>query len=161
VDGRAAGAGGAGVAAAWPPPVLLPLAWKTDQTFPAERVRVLSGAPRDAAAIRDRVERARRDFAAFVAEHGVARPLATPALTVVIVPASTMCDARIYERGVAPAGCESRAYWYRPREKTLYLADGDAALDANLPFGVAAGICLHSDVSGCDELAVQFGEAAP
>jgi hypothetical protein len=71
-----------------------------------------------------------------------------------------MCDRGLYETGAAPADCESRDYWYRPRERTLYLSDRPGLFEPSLAFAVAAGMCLHSQVSGCDAVAVQFGESA-
>jgi hypothetical protein len=76
------------------------------------------------------------------------------------VPSARMCDARLYESGAAPAGCEGKVSQYRPREKTLYLADDEEAMAANLPLAVATTMCLHSDVASCDVLVVPFAEAA-
>ena len=49
---------------------------------------------------------------------------------------------------------------YRPREKTLYLADDADAIKANLPLAVATTMCLHGAVEPCDVLVVPFAEAA-
>ena len=144
----------------WPAPHLVPgMAFTTDQRFDGDRLRVLSVARRDAARVRAQVLRAQRDFAASLTAQGVTGRVDPPPLTVVIVPQRAMCDDRIYERGQAQAGCESRSSWYRPREKTLYLTDDEAGFAPRLAFSVAVGMCLHGDAPGCDEAAVRFGHA--
>jgi tRNA A-37 threonylcarbamoyl transferase component Bud32 len=162
--GQGAAPGGGPVtappAAAWPEPhTLAGETFQVDQRFDADRLRVLTSGKRPAAALRAEVVRARRDFAAFLAGHGVSGAVAAQPLNLVVVPAARLCDARLYERGGAPADCADRDYAYRPGEKTLYLADTDGAFE-KLFFAVAAGMCLHSDVDGCDAAAVQYARAA-
>jgi len=145
--------------AGWPAPHLVPgQSFAVDQRFDGDRLRVLSVEPRDAADVRSMALAAQRDFASSLAGDGVVGRVAPQPLNIVIVPQAAMCDGRIYERGRPPAGCESAESWYRPREKTLYLATG-ADLGTRLAYGVAVGMCLHSDAVGCDEAAVRFGQA--
>jgi hypothetical protein len=144
----------------WPAPHLVPgMVFGVDQRFDGDRMHILSVARRDAARVRALVLRAQRDFAASLAAQGVSGRVDPQPLTVVIVPQSAMCDDRIYERGQALDGCESRSSWYRPLEKTLYLTDEEAGFAPRLAFAVAVGMCLHGDASGCDEAAVRFGHA--
>jgi hypothetical protein len=103
--------------------------------------------------------RPQRDFAASLAAAGVTGRVGPQPLSIVIVPQAAMCDGRIYERGKAPAGCESADSWYRPHEKTLYLADGGGDLAPRLAYAVAVGMCLHGEAAGCDEAARRFGLA--
>jgi eukaryotic-like serine/threonine-protein kinase len=141
----------------WPAPHLIPgLRFAVDQRFDGDRLRVMSVAPRDAAEVRSLVLAAQREFAASAAAGGVNGPVLPQPLTVVIVPQATLCDRRIDERGRPPAGCESAGSWYRPREKTLYLADDESDLASRLAYAVAVGMCLHSDAAGCDEAARLF-----
>ena len=119
----------------------------------------MTSSARPAAALRGEVQRARRDFSAYLAGHGVSGAVAAQPINLVVVPAARLCDARLYESGRAPADCAEVDFAYRPAEKTLYLADTDAAF-AKLFFAVAAGMCLHSDVAGCDEAAVQYARSA-
>jgi tRNA A-37 threonylcarbamoyl transferase component Bud32 len=134
--------------------------YAVDERFAEDRLRVLSIGKRDPKEVLAAVRRARRDFQAYLASHGVKQPVAAPPLNVVVVPSARMCDARLYESGAAPAGCEGKVSQYRPREKTLYLADDEEAMAANLPLAVATTMCLHSDVASCDVLVVPFAEAA-
>jgi serine/threonine-protein kinase len=147
-------------AASWPAPYLLPgLRLSVDQRFDGDRLHVMSVAPRDAAEVRGLALRAQRDFAASLAAAGVTGRVGPQPLSIVIVPQAAMCDGRIYERGVAPAGCESADSWYRPLDKTLYLADGGGDLAPRLAYAVAVGMCLHGEAVGCDEAARRFGVA--
>jgi tRNA A-37 threonylcarbamoyl transferase component Bud32 len=146
--------------AEWPAPHRLEgESFRVDTRFPSDRLHVLSVAARDAEQVRSTVGRIRRDFTAFLSGRGV-NGIEPPALNLVIVPQRRMCEAQIYESGAAPAGCESKHYWYRPREKTVYLADDDSMFEGTLALAVAAGICLHSAVPGCDVHVVPFAEAA-
>jgi eukaryotic-like serine/threonine-protein kinase len=143
----------------WPAPYLVPgLAFAVDQRFDGDRLRVLSVEPRDAAEVRSLALAAQRDFTASLAGNGVVGRVAPQPLTIVIVSQSAMCDGRIYERGRPPAGCELADSWYRPREKTLYVAAA-ADLAPRLAYAVAVGMCLHSDAVGCDGAAIRFGQA--
>jgi tRNA A-37 threonylcarbamoyl transferase component Bud32 len=145
--------------AAWPEPHLVPgLEFALDRRFDAERLRVLSVAPRDAEEVRDLALRAQRDFMASLSAHGVSGPVVAQPLTIVVVPQARMCDRRVYERGQAPPGCESLPSWYRPLEKTLYLTD-EPGFAPRLAFAVAVGMCLHSRADGCEKATVDFGEA--
>ena len=147
-------------AASWPPPhILSGLQFAVNQRFDSDRLRVLSVAARDAAQLDAAVKGARRDFTAYLGRHGVKGGIQAPPLNLIVVPRERMCDPGIYESGQAPAGCETSDYWYRPGDKTLYLADGASAFDAKLAFAVAAAMCLHSTVPGCDAATVQFAEA--
>ncbi len=147
-------------APAWPAPYLIAgLRLTVDQRFDGDRLHVMSVEPRDPAEVRRLVLRAQRDFAAALAAAGVTGRVVPQPLSMVIVPQATMCEGRIYERGTAPAGCESADSWYRPREKTLYLADGGGDLAPRLAYAVAVGMCLHGEAVRCDEAARQFGLA--
>jgi len=146
--------------AGWPAPYLVAgLSFAVDQRFDGDRLHVMSVARRDAAEVRSLVLRGQSDFAASLAAAGVTGRVGPQPLSIVIVPQAAMCDGRIYERGTAPAGCASADSWYRPREKTLYLADGGADLAPRLAYAVAVGMCLHSEAIGCDEAARRFGMA--
>ncbi len=134
--------------------------YAVDERFAEDRLRVISVGKRDPKSVLAAVRRARRGFQAYLAGHGVARAVGAPPLNVVILPAARMCDARLYESGAAPAGCQDKVSQYRPREKTLYLADDEDAIAANLPLAVATTMCLHSKVEPCDVLVVPFAEAA-
>jgi tRNA A-37 threonylcarbamoyl transferase component Bud32 len=134
--------------------------YAVDERFDEDLLRVISIGERDPKGLLAAVRRARRDFQAYLKTHGVAREVPPPPLNIVILPPSRMCDARLYESGAAPAGCHNKVSQYRPREKTLYLADDEDAIAANLPLAVATTMCLHSDVPSCDALVVPFAEAA-
>jgi tRNA A-37 threonylcarbamoyl transferase component Bud32 len=134
--------------------------YQVDERFEEDRLRVISIGARDPKDVLAAVRTARRDFQAYLASHGVKQTVAAPPLNVVILPPSRMCDARLYESGAAPAGCQSKVSQYRPREKTLYLADDADAIAANLPLAVATTMCLHGAVEPCDVLVVPFAEAA-
>ncbi len=134
--------------------------YAVDERFEEDRLRVISIGARDPKNVLAAVRRARRDFQAYLTAHGVAKTLPVPPLNVVFLPPSRMCDARLYESGSAPAGCQSKVSQYRPREKTLYLADDEDAIAANLPLAVATAMCLHSSVETCDVHVVPFAEAA-
>jgi hypothetical protein len=144
----------------WPAPhVISGLDFAVDQRFDGDRLRVMSVSARDTAEVRSMVLAAQRDFAASAAAAGVNDPVLPQPLTVIIVPQATLCDPRIDERGRPPAGCESAGSWYRPREKTLYLADDESDLGSRLAYAVAVGMCLHSDAAGCDGAARLFEPA--
>ncbi|HWM84286.1 MAG TPA: serine/threonine-protein kinase [Kofleriaceae bacterium] len=146
--------------AEWPAPHLVPgLVFAVDQRYDGDRLRVLSVTRRDPAQVRELVLQAQRDFAASLAAAGVKGVVRPQPLTIVMVPRTAICDGRIYESGAAPSGCESAGHWYRPLDKTLYLADGDADLAPRLAYVVAVGMCLHSDAAGCDAAARSFGQA--
>ena len=134
--------------------------YAVDERFAEDRLRVISVARRDPKGVLAAVRDARRDFRAYLAARGVKAEIAAPPLNVVILPPARMCDARLYESGAAPAGCEGKVSQYRPREKTLFLADDEDAIAANLPLAVATTMCLHSAVEPCDVLVVPFAEAA-
>ena len=134
--------------------------YQVDERFEEDRLRVISVAKRDPKNVLAAVRQARRDFQTYLSAHGVARQVAALPLNVVIVPPERMCDARLYESGAAPAGCQDKVSQYRPREKTLYLADDEDAMAANLPLAVATTMCLHSEVEPCDALVVPFAQAA-
>ncbi len=141
----------------WPDPHIIGgLVFAVDERFDADRIRVLSVARRDASQVRRLALAAQRDFAASLPGQGVTGRVDPQPLTIVLVPQATMCDARIYERGQAPPGCGSRGSWYRPREKTLYLADDQVGFAPRLAYAVAVGMCLHSDAVGCDAAAVRL-----
>jgi tRNA A-37 threonylcarbamoyl transferase component Bud32 len=157
----AASAEGPPAAPAWPAAhTIAGDSYAVDERFEEDQLRVISIGERDPKDVLAAVRRARRDFQAYLASHGVERAVAAPPLNVVILPPSRMCDARLYESGAAPAGCQSRVSQYRPREKTLYLADDADAIAANLPLAVATSMCLHGEVEPCDVLVVPFAEAA-
>jgi tRNA A-37 threonylcarbamoyl transferase component Bud32 len=142
-----------------PDPYLMPgLEFAVDRRFDADRLRVLSVAPRDAEEVRRVAVRAQRDFAASLRARGVSAHVEAQPLTIVMVPQARMCDGRVYERGQAPADCESRTFWYRPLDRTLYLAD-EPGFAPHLAFAVAGGMCLHSRAEGCEQATVDFGEA--
>jgi len=144
----------------WPEPHIIPgLEAAVDRRFDGDQLRVMSVSRRDPAQVRELVLRARRDFAASLPGQGVSGRVDAQPLTTVIVPQSLMCDERIYERGEAPPDCETLTYWYRPREKTLYLVDDEPGFAPRLAFAVAVGMCLHGRAAGCDAAAVRFGEA--
>ena len=134
--------------------------YAVDERFDEDLLRVISIGERDPKNVLAAVRRARRDFQSYLAAHGVKETLPVQPLNVVFLPPSRMCDPRLYESGAAPAGCQSKVSQYRPREKTLYLADDEEAIAANLPLAVATTMCLHSTVEPCDVLVVPFAEAA-
>jgi len=158
---RAAAPASGSAPAAWPEAHRIPGdEYAVDERFEEDRLRVISIGKRDPKNVLAAVRRARRDFQAYLSAHGVTRPVPVSPLNVVFVPPSRMCDPRLYESGAAPAGCESKVSQYRPREKTLYLADDEDAIAANLPLAVATTMCLHSSAEPCDALVVPFAEAA-
>jgi len=158
---RADSSGDPPAAAAWPEAHRVAGdSYAVDERFEEDRLRVISIGPRDPKDVLAAVRRARRDFQAYLSSHGVKEAVAVPPLNVIILPPSRMCDARLYESGAAPAGCQSKVSQYRPREKTLYLADDADAIAANLPLAVATTMCLHGAVEPCDVLVVPFAEAA-
>jgi len=164
-DGEAAAAGaappGAKAAPEWPDAQLIAGdQYAVDERFEEDRLRVISIGKRDPKDVLARVRRARREFQEYLVSRGVKQEVAAPPLNVVILPPARMCDARLYESGAAPAGCQSKVSQYRPREKTLYLADDEDAIAANLPLAVATTMCLDSSVATCDVLVVPFAEAA-
>lgn len=134
--------------------------YQVDERFEEDRLRVISVARRDPKSVLAAVRQARRDFQTYLSAHGVKGEVAAPPLNVVILPPERMCDARLYESGAAPAGCQDKVSQYRPREKTLYLADDEDAMAANLPLAVATTMCLHSAVEPCDALVVPFAQSA-
>ena len=91
----------------------------------------------------------RRRFERAAADAGVAAPLPEP-LSIVVVPARVLCDARTFESGAAPDDCRELGHYYRPGEQTLLVADDRGALDRNLGVGLAELVCVHQGDRVCD-----------
>jgi hypothetical protein len=131
----------------WPAPFLLPeLTFAVDQRFEAERLRVLSVAPRPAAEIRDRFVAAQDRFFDLLERAGAGAVTRQP-LNVVIVPREVMCDRRLDEKGAVRPGCEDSGMFLRFRDRTAYLADLPERLPVNLADAAAQNVCLHAAVS--------------
>ncbi len=88
-------------------------------------------------------------FERYLAERQVVAPLPAP-ITVVVVPQRTLCDVRIFEGGEVPDKCGAMAYYYRPGEQTLLVADDRARLGPNLGGAMGFIACLHVGGKVCD-----------
>jgi hypothetical protein len=152
----------------WPPPfVLSDLAMAVDRTFAEEQLRVMAVAPLDPEVVRDAYKAGYQQFVAFLRERGLFDGhLPGQPMTVQVVPAEVLCQARIYKEpeqmdAKAPADCATRETWYRPREKTLFVTAEPRHLARNVGYGAAVAICLHTvpRLSGCDDKLLAAFEA--
>ncbi len=145
-------------APAWPSPFLLPgLAYAVDETYQEDRVRVLSVDKTDPERGRAAVVDARARFIAFLRERGLSTTVQSQPITLVIVPHEILCDDRIYREPQKPeekaaATCGEDSAWYRPNEKTLFVAEDAKRFEASVAFNVALAICLHTKprIALCD-----------
>ena len=90
-------------------------------------------------------------FQRFAREKGASGVVPTP-ITVVIVPTVVLCDARIYEKGVADPSCNTLGLYYRPIENTVLVVDDRAHLAVNLGVGMASAACI-AETLPCDLVA--------
>jgi serine/threonine protein kinase len=150
----------------WPDPfVLTGVTYSVDKTYNEDRLRVMSVKKRDPEQIRRAYKSGHERFVAFLRERGLLTGTATPQpLTVVAVDSEVLCQARLYKEpekmdAKAPPDCESKETFYRPREKTLFVADDDKRLAVNVAYNVAAALCLHTTprLDGCTrDLLMEF-----
>ncbi len=150
----------------WPAPfVLTGVAYKVDKVYEEDRLRVLSVDKRDPDQVRRAYKSGHERFVAFLRERGLLTGTATPQpLTVVVVDSEVLCQARLYKEpekmdAKAPPDCESKETFYRPREKTLFVAADDKRLAVNVAYNVAAALCLHTKprLDGCTgDLLMEF-----
>ncbi|HUH03341.1 MAG TPA: serine/threonine-protein kinase [Kofleriaceae bacterium] len=144
--------GVAPVAAAPTPEVIEPfrlngITYATDQTFAADGVRVMSVEPADPAALRERFVATRDRFQSFLAARGYDRPLEPALLTLQMVPQSALCQNGLYEKRVADADCATKTGWYRPRERTIFVATDDRADFAR---SIAGALCYVHKIDVCN-----------
>ena len=144
----------------WPDPfVLTDVVYAVDKTYAEDRLRVMSVKKRDPEQIRRAYKSGHERFVAFLRERGLLTGTATPQpLTVVVVESKVLCQARLYKEpekmdAKAPPDCETKESFYRPRQKTLFVADDDKRLAVNVAFNVAAALCLHTTprLDGCTQ----------
>jgi len=78
-------------------------------------------------------------------------------ITIVVVPALALCDARTFD-GAVPENCKDLGGYYRPNEQTLLVVDDRAKLETNVGLGVADIACVHAADGHACELVTAFTE---
>jgi hypothetical protein len=125
--------------------------------WPEEELRVAVVAGWNPEEVHAAFTSARERFAEFLARRGVAAELPRLPMTLLVVPQNVLCDERIYEKNDIPADCKAQEIHYRPGEKTLFVLADQRAFEANLRYAVAVAACLQSNIVGCDQAAVDYG----
>ncbi|HTJ46481.1 MAG TPA: serine/threonine-protein kinase [Kofleriaceae bacterium] len=152
--------GSAGSAAHGPflPPEIT---WAAQQTFADRGLDVRCAGSCDTDDIARDVDDAFARFRAFAAKRKAGETVAAQPLTLLVIPARVLCDARVYETGHAPDNCAQESYYYRPLERTLLVVDDTAHLRANLSAALAEAICVHQpNLAACEAIDLFAKESA-
>ncbi len=141
----------------WPEPFRPPgVDLAVDKRFADAELRVLAIEGWDP----ERILRARNEGHAFfsdlLAESKLAKEVPVQPLSIVVIPQPVFCDSEIYEHGKVLPQCGKREALYRPRERTLLVANNLERLDVNVAYGNAISVCLHSQIPGCDGTAAKI-----
>ncbi len=124
-----------------------------DQSFEAERLRLLSVEEVSAPEVVAMISRSRENFATLSKELGWPEAEIAPPLSLVLIPQSVLCNPRLYEKGGAPENCQEREAWLRPREQTLYLVPrGGEQMQDQLDYWVAMSSCIAGTVVNCTDV---------
>jgi len=125
--------------------------WTDERTFPDDRVTVRIAAPsaftpeQIAAAVR--TTRAR--VPSVLAAHGQQGEKFPPELTVLVVPQDVFCASSTFDADV-PANCKFVSQYFRPRERTLLVADRPEARES-IAEGVGQIVCMYNELAQCFE----------
>jgi hypothetical protein len=129
------------------------VSWTSQQAFPDRDLDVRCAGVCDPAAVAATLDDAFARFRAFAAKHKAGETVAAQPLTLLVIPARVLCDARVYETGHAPDNCAQESYYYRPLERTLLVVDDTAHLRANLSAALAEAICVHQpNLAACESI---------
>lgn len=114
-----------------------------DQTFRTDSLRVLATGDISAQKVREQVLEARAGYQAMAKEEGWPDDATPMPLSVAMVPQSIFCNPTLYKKGNVRRHCESRTGWYRPTDRSLYVAENTEAEIEDMLLHIAEMRCLH------------------
>ena len=139
------------------------LTWTEERRLPEEDLTIRIAAPSrwSPDVIADALREVRAAVPAVLATKGQRGDRFAKNLTVLVVPQEVFCAASTFD-GAAPPDCKAVFQYFRPRERTLLLADRPALRDT-IAEAVAEIVCMYNNLTPCfaPDLVVATSAAAP